>query len=657
MTNEYKKELLNYVTGDLITYDGNDIPIFTKENDLISNINNFSDKILTETECDEISFNGYLSFSNTNYKIIWGNLIYYSYGNNPEIRKGLLIIVDNDINFVDYFTKYDSGTDFYKFEVLKVDEENNIYGIDNSGTSTNTYRFIMLNDVLYSYIMGSKNVVKLRKSYLFPTQYNSLTFNGSINDTGRNRIYKEYGSANYLFIGVNSSNFVSIITLEVNVGSENTWQQYTSSYAIYDDKGIASYCNWQNDNLDLKIGCSSSNQNYYYEFVFDGESISRTENISCSNISNIEIQNLNDTYIFTSEVINNDSYSQTTINFYKINYSNNEIFNIYKFQQNGYSPQIYSYVVSGITFTIIDLVKSNGEYSSINIILDEKVYSIDYNPSSTIIGNIIKVENNYNLYRFLIPQANSDIVNVFTLDYNVANYNGNQYIDYNSLIPNKVRLFKNNGLIFSRNLYNKTILNNSTISTVEIPYTMLNDDELTKKELVSKTSLVINQNNDSFSKNIYENVFINFINNINVIDEDTDISYQNIATLINSNINIGTQNNYSNNALNKVKINYADETSEIITIEWYNINELNKVTTFTIYAEKEIKSIDFISNDESKVYLTKKLETTIGKYYTITQKLRTGNKVTFEQLQYNNENIYYNSQEVFGFKEVDNNGS
>jgi hypothetical protein len=182
---------------------------------------------------------------------------------------------------------------------------------------------------------------------------------------------------------------------------------------------------------------------------------------------------------------------------------------------------------------------------------------------------------------------------------------------------------------------------------------MLNDTNITKENLYSETNININTENLSIIKNIYETLFFNFTNVINVIDEDEGKSYPAIANYVNTNINTGTQTNYTNTQCSKYRINYVDNTTSIGNLTWKSINKYNKVTNISLYVDKAMSSIDLISNDETTVYLNIPLEVTIGKYYTLTQKIRTNDKPIPLQLQYNNEDIMYNNKNVMVYVKED----
>jgi hypothetical protein len=176
--------------------------------------------------------------------------------------------------------------------------------------------------------------------------------------------------------------------------------------------------------------------------------------------------------------------------------------------------------------------------------------------------------------------------------------------------------------VFARDLYNKNINNNATVSTIQVPNNYLNDISLDLKKLISKTNLDICNEENITTKNIYEMLFINYINTINVIDEDTGTLYPGVANYVNYNINVGTEANCKSSFIGKAKINCNDNTcrTQILTWHW---NTDHYEVSFTIDTTTTIPtSIDFVSNDETMVYMTKQLDLEQNKYYKITQKLR-----------------------------------
>ena len=150
---------------------------------------------------------------------------------------------------------------------------------------------------------------------------------------------------------------------------------------------------------------------------------------------------------------------------------------------------------------------------------------------------------------------------------------------------------------------------------------MLNNTEINTQSLLSETNLNMVQNNNTITKNVYETIFLNFINVINVSNEDTQTNLPDDANYINTNINTGTQTNYNNTYIGKIRINTTTPTIQSIT--WYNIDDTHLMTNFPLSVSEAIPTIDFISNDETTTYLT--IDTSnmeIGKDYVISQKIR-----------------------------------
>ena len=238
----------------------------------------------------------------------------------------------------------------------------------------------------------------------------------------------------------------------------------------------------------------------------------------------------------------------------------------------------------------------------------------------------IFIKSNYNLLQVYLyatnPQHQFWYQYLIKENYNSLNYNGEPYIDYNSMLSKQAEIYSNNSLVFARNLYNKTINENITNSTVVVPNSYLNNINLDSQNLFSETNLELVKNNNTITKNIYETLYLNFINAINVINEDTKVIYSNTASYINKNINTGTQNNCESSAIEKIRINYQS-SSVVKNITWTKIDDVHKQTDFALKINEPIINIDFISNDELKTYIT--IDTSsleVGNTYKITQKLR-----------------------------------
>ena len=238
-------------------------------------------------------------------------------------------------------------------------------------------------------------------------------------------------------------------------------------------------------------------------------------------------------------------------------------------------------------------------------IVDDKIYS-------TSIDNVIindsyglsffAVNKQFNLYNFYL-QIQNNVYNCYQI-YNSNNYNGNSYQDLNSLIPNYGNLYKDDKLIYSRNLYNLVINDNSTTSTIEIPNTMLNDSIINGEKLIGKTSGELVDNNLEISKNIYELLYINFINSIIIQNNNNNTLVNNIIASSILNKSISSTLDYDNVKLTKYRINFIDDTAMISRLSISNVNEKKYLISFLIYFTKDINSIELISEDEQTIYLT-----------------------------------------------------
>ena len=614
MTEDYKEQLLNYITNSITQETGQEELIINREPDITNQLGKFLEDTFGLPVFKPM---GLLFFENTSKFIVYGN-----WEDRGDLKlHGALIIFDENINPVDCIMFYNNAY-LPKIEMLKVDEDDYIYGIDNAYTSiggsiTNHYRFIMLDNIISTYSTTGEYQLKYRKTYNLPNSYQKMNFE-VVDDKYNNRLFKQSGGASYLFIGQNrnNSNRLSIITLKINVGEENEWKIYAYS-SSYSNSIFRAFCIWTEDSLNLKIGVFNSTN--YCEFSFNGTTITRTLNTqvmtTAGNGLGIEICDFDDTYLIVQKV---------QVEYYKYNFTTSSLDTIYTIDLD--TPSINTFNQNNLVFISAQEYNAGDDnYTNyISIIKGEEIYNYSLTMDDYLWLFILK--NNFNLYQLFLATADYDeddsTTYNLTIDYNANNYNGQPYIDYNSLIGYKGRLYSNNRLIFARNLYNKTSLNNQTISTLQVPNTMLNDIDIDMQTLLGITNLELVENNDTIQKNVYETLFLNFIDTINVIDEDTSTNFPIASNYINTNINIGTQINSNTSSVGKVRINFEDSSVKVFNITWNTIDDTHKSTTFSIYAEKEIQSLDFLSNDENTIYCTKDIDTIEGNFYTITQYLR-----------------------------------
>ena len=234
------------------------------------------------------------------------------------------------------------------------------------------------------------------------------------------------------------------------------------------------------------------------------------------------------------------------------------------------------------------------------------------------------IANVYNMLQVYIYPINPrpatwQLYNILEI-YNSNNYNGQNYTNINSMIPNSSILYdENDDVIFARNLYNKTISDRVTQSTIEIPNNYLNDVMIAKQDLISETNSIMVDNNNTITKNIYETLFINFINTLQMINKnDLNNPILNPTGAIRLNQSISQVQDYTSQKISKAKINYADNSNKIIPISFIQVGSVMR-TEFTIYNSKGIINIELISEDEKTTYNTITGDFELNKTYTVSQ--------------------------------------
>lgn len=606
MTNDYKEQLLNYITGNITPGTQSDNAF----KDTITNNNNLHTKLND------------LNITPTFYKILSSDissnvLVYGGYLNDDDnTYYGFIAILNSNGKVLDILTEYDSGTKFSFFQCLEYDEDNNIYGLDLVGSS---YRFIMLNNVAIK--TGTGFTCKLRQSYYIPSGANYSIPDSFIQ--GTSYVKKVNGKATYYLFGANASN-VLLIEFKINVGSSNEWNYYVGSSLEGHSINFSDFIiENQNDTTTIYVYYVQRNIILYRDY-FDGSSLTRqnTNTFNTDTITDIRALNNSECYVGVQEYISSTSYNY---NIYLVDNGTSTLketintFENFYFMFNLINGLLF-FKIAGAYIQTLPLKSMYftryGVYDGNNYILGETL-SLEYPLGLIDFGCI--VQKSFSLYKCYTQLYNT--LYTFPIVIYDNQYSGGSYNDYNSLVPLHSELYSNGNIVFARSLYNKQIYQNTNVSIVNVPNNYLNDISIQPNNLIGTTMTTLVSSNDPITKNIYENVFVNFNNKIQVIDEDTNELYPLTASYINQNINTGTQTNYENTMISKIRINYGDSTNEIGNISWVD-NSTYMETQFSIYVGKEIISIDFISDDETTTYISKTYDLTIGNIYTISQKLR-----------------------------------
>jgi hypothetical protein len=340
-------------------------------------------------------------------------------------------------------------------------------------------------------------------------------------------------------------------------------------------------------------------------------------------------QNSLSNFIFYSNKIGYFStYSEDGVNtenyVFQIDLDNKANTPIYH-SQNTYSPYnniwlfknknaIYFYKVSldtGTTFNLsFGLIDGVTSYET-----ELGSFTATYFLESFCYPNVItKFNKNY----VFIQNQNT----LFSLDFtwNPNNYNGQPYISSASLVPNVITIEdENEEELFNRNIYNLSSYANWYTASVEIPNYYLNNEQLFNTCLYSKANNLMASKNIDTTKNIYEELIINFTNRFKVIDNGIENLYL-ANEIVDSMIN-----RITSSYLGKYQINYNDNTSEIkpISTEELTYTDLKTTIKLVIYTNKLIDTIDLLSQDELITYKTINCSNLdLNKYYLIKQDIR-----------------------------------
>lgn len=675
MTEDYKKNLIDYLTGKLNNESGTQKDFDIKNTRYFSYDGDVWNDIKTQLlNIGTIHINGVLQNDNYDVSIVYGSL------ETSAEDRGFLIYLDKNLLPIKLLLKYNTGNNLRGFQKLYYDkEENRCYGVIGDYLNLGAYdtRFAFFDNLFYK---GTDYEVNIRTSYDI-----------SDNSFFCVDIVKDPAGSNYLMIGAdgNTKRNARAIELKIIVGSSNEWKRWNSSSIVANLLITGWYALYSNNQPTFKI-MEYNASTYKLGVLYNtGDTLNLTEylDVRTDNVTQpffvirpVESQFINENEIYFSVPMRWQMTSGgTTIR--------GGLSILYKYNGSGisevYRTEVATATQSGDTTVYERMYQLNILKDTDNTLYLLRYYSNNYDSTTSVYllnltnhmnniqendweyilsGNYLQYVRALNQMTFFIRKYNliefcsltAYQQNDTSIGFEVAikcfspinGYNGNSYTGVNSLVPQLSNLYSNSSLVFSRNLYNVSKQNNTTTSSVEIPYNFLNDITIDKNDLLSKTNLIMNDDTSSWTKNIYESVDLNFINTISIIDEDTGEQYTNGATKLNYGTTGGGNTNYQNTICNKYRINYADGTNLINTINWININDLVKQTTLTISAYKEIKNIDLISNDESSIYLTINGNFEIGKNYTINQKVRIGNKPELQNLLYNSQDILYSSEQV-----------
>lgn len=610
MTQEYKDNVLKYTVGILEQQTGQNDPefknILATQNNLKTNLGQYFDSMVTYTAFVP-SKN--IQDQDLGYSVLacFGTLVGQQ---NPS---GALVILDENYNIIKFLSTYSDNTLMGIIRCLNVDNQGNFYGIEESN---GTYKIIALNNIVLKRA-GQIDYEAVKTSVMtIPNQY---TWDNML------KIQRDDTGNRYFILGRrNVSNVYSLVGIHLEIADQLTWTYYTTNYDLVPALQVFNqgfYVYWDNDNtLHYNIAVDD------YGLVILSEQNSNvmkaTKYLTTDMISSYS------NFVFYSNQIGyyasvEDLDTYTLYMITKVNLLTKETEIIYTEKANYDSRnQLWFFKNSNdIMFYKITTTGTTDEYNlSVGLINDTRLYmeQIGTYTGDTFTkvfcyANAIKKYNQNYVYI-----QNQDTVFTFDFDWNSNNYNGEAYLSNTSLIPNSIAIEDENEIeLFNRNLYNLSQYANYYIATGQIPNYSLNR-QIDTALLYSKNNNLMCSKYLDITKNIYEQVNINFINKFNIKDTDTNIVAS--SRLVNSMINNDTQA-----YIGKYRINYHDNTTSIknLSTNEYTLDNSKVNIFFVIYVDKLIDSIDLISYDEATIYKTidcSNLEQ--NKYYKISQDIR-----------------------------------
>lgn len=618
MTEDFKEKLLKYLTGNIVEETGTDTPTYQPPQEYMNNLDTY---LTLELDTDSYTIQQVIPSKTNSNVVLLGNVS----GNS------FVAVLSEKLLPLACITKFSSDVDFKYLTGFNVDENGNFYCIeaDNITTQSNK-RFLMLNNISVADTTG-EYIVKIRRSYSIPNSVN--LHNPTYVVT---KIIKAIGQSIYLILNTNGSTRY-ITKLTINVGIENEWEDILMN-------GVNGVDQWASIDSEGNVLLKTINPGYptgAYQYgigvYFYNNGTESTQTYIDTTISGLEVRRangiiLNETTAYVSYKVSdtNQTYTKYMINM--VNLVTGAITNIYEetdiygVYTGDYNPIIFQNVNGIILFkmTVIkDLTLQTFKIVAGRIDGD-KVY--DFILKNTLVVNSYSTDffiatQNFNLLRYMVQFG--DTVYDRNEIYKALGYNGRAYESINCLVPDSVTINDEDGfIIFARDLYNKSINGNTTVSTVEIPNTFLNDVTIVGKQLYSETNLLMTSDPTEITKNIYESLDINFFNTLTMVNANTQNEIINMIGASRLNNSMSGSLDYDNAKASKIRINYQDGDTLIQNISIPTITNGIATYTFNIYVEKAITNIDILSNDSNTIYQTIEGNFNIGSTYTITQDVR-----------------------------------
>ena len=646
MTEQFKQTLFDYLTGKLDIQQGANEEIFKEINEL-SKDDWFGGNIMP-SEYTWFEYEGLIKVSSSELIILYGG-----YRVNPTTGRGIITLLNNDFKPIKSFFQFENGT-YLDYIMCMIQEDDGTFAMatcpdfpfdKKESFNTKKKKFVMLNN--FTQQINNNYVLTMNKSYDIPYKNNYVR-----------KMYKDPNSSHYVLLngmlvesnnGTYSWRQTRIIELKVNVGSSNEWS-YTDttddwllgdSYVEFDSSGnsfveIILSSLKADDNRIAMWTKGFNDSSYAFSIVHTFPYKPYID--SSHNKNQSAFLNKNEIYF----VQNNQRWGvrgKKEAKYIGLYY--------YNIQTKDFKT-IFEKYLGDYDYCLLEMIYITNNNNNIYIEYNNNIttvtsYSADYyfqrleenvwNPIKTgekqnfIYTRGLFVSNNYNIlnifsYMELPRQEYWNMINIKE-NYSESKYNGQPYINTNAMIADNAEIYSNGSLVFARNLYNKSLNGNTTVATVEIPNTYLNGIDLTSKNLLSETNLTMVEDTNVTQKNIYETMFLNFINVLQVVDRNnaTQVLNQEASTRLNNAIN--NADSYENAKLyGNVLLTYQDGSVKEIKYGLEDVTDTSCNITFGIYVDKLLDNAKIMSSDKSTTYQIIDLTSLEqNKYYAIRQKM------------------------------------
>lgn len=618
MTSDYYVNLANYYTNQLSIGTGVE-SITLNENDINLDFDGFFNGILGGVYAS-YSITGYLTWKGSNNLIIYGEL---KDSNGDFVNEYIIRMIYNNGTYDfahSYFTTtYAGGTALPRFLELKVDNDGSIYGMagTDDGLGNASYSLIMLGN---PFVTGG---IKYRQSYAIPNTYTTYV--------NYQQLIKKENTGEYLIILNNGSNSTLILHLTINVGIPSDWEAvtYGSSVKVYDY-----YIAWVNS-ISLYLLTTGSNSNYLYLLYFNGISISQvnsiqkgynaTTNVAC-------IYDADTVYYLVSYLDSGNAIN--TLYKGKFSTGNSEVVKTSSIAYSTLSPtQLQLAMVKRQQIQIIEgivyfsyYISTGNNYGNdlFGVIANGNLYTLTSHLSIAYTDYVyFFVLNSYNIHKILMPLMS--YLDIVEFQYDPNGFNGTPYIDTNMFVPYRMELYDNDSpavLLFDRGLYNLKTYGNVTEATFNVPYTMLNSETIYQSILYGETNYSLVDENINITKNIYENLMINFFNSI-VVKDYTNRIYNSGGDRVND--SISQTNDMTNASAKKIKLFNNDNTTYTYSLPTPTITGVGNPMTITyeiplnVASDGYVLKYQILSNDENTLYFEYDTSSLNAGTYKITQ--------------------------------------